>query len=128
VKAILAVVASVRGSTCTVDYPELPELVRSALEARSGRADAIAERNRTRAAETRRLAAAERLTLQHAVHLCVRAPDLTLRQAARAVARRIGSDPWAYGLARKPSIAEVREVLRQNWHRTLGVQSSSAST
>jgi hypothetical protein len=112
--AILARVRSIQGSTSEQDFPGLAEEHGAFLEARSGRSDAIAERNRTRAEETRRIAAQEAPRLAEAVRLCQQTipADWPVLERARTAQKRIGWRPEFYGLQRKPSLAEVLALIR----------------
>ncbi|MBI3935538.1 MAG: hypothetical protein HY323_01040 [Betaproteobacteria bacterium] len=100
-----AVVASVRGSTCSHDYPELPDWVARALQAAQSRSESALQRSRERSQ-------AVRIGIRQAVGALP--VGVNARGLAGAVQRRIvRKGPARYGLARVPDIGTIHDVLRE---------------
>lgn len=115
---IPAVVASVAGSTCAVDYPALPGIIQAVLEARAARAEAVTQRNVDRAAEARETRAQK---LHDAVLLIARPMPAawTVEQRARAVHRRLRTCGYLYALGKRPpTLVQVLDVLNACTART----------
>ncbi len=100
---IAAVVASIQGSTCALDYPDLPAAVELHLNAAAGRASAAAERSRERSAGIREAIrkASAPLPMNQPEHVLVAVVD-----------RRLRAHPSAYGLEHGPSVKVIRDEIR----------------
>ena len=98
-KQIDSVIASIAGSTCSADFPDLPSFVALHLHAAAGRAEAAIERSHERSA-----------AIRGAVREAVGALPLTfpLREITGVVHRRMQLNPDRYGLRCAPSAAIIR--------------------
>ena len=102
------VLASVAGSTCTQDYPWLPELVRRATEAYAGRSIAIADRNRERAKA--QAESAEALIIEN---LGARSLDYPGHVLARVVHNALKVKGHRIGYRRVLRVIAARKKCRQ---------------
>ncbi len=97
-----AVIASVAGSTCSQDFPELIGFLELHLNAAAGRSQAALERTRERSAAIRTAIGRAAFALPL---------DLPLPQLVAVTHRRLTYRPSAYGIERAPSLKTIRDEI-----------------
>lgn len=103
--AIQERVQSVLGSTCTLDYPELPAIVQQALQAREGRAASAAEARRALAERHAAIRAA--IVLAHGGQLLTQPLD----ERVRVTYRRLSINSKRYGIDKAPARQTVEKIV-----------------
>jgi hypothetical protein len=96
------VIASISGSTCAVDFPELAQFVELHLVAAQGRSEAAIQRSHERS-----------LRLRQGIKLALGSlkMDWPLHQLAGVVHKRMQAHPETYGLNAGPSLTTIRDEI-----------------